>query len=35
MNNIGFIIPTYPPHYNFLDFLNSLNDINFDIIFQK
>jgi len=32
MNNIGFIIPTYPPHYNFLNFLNSLNDINFDII---
>lgn len=34
MNKISFIIPVYPPHYHFLDFLNKLNDItiDFDII---
>ena len=33
MNKTAFIIPTYPPHYNFLDFLNKLNDnLDFDII---
>jgi hypothetical protein len=32
MNKISFIIPVYPPHYNFLDFLNKLDDsIDFDI----
>jgi hypothetical protein len=33
MNKISFIIPVYPPHYNFLDFLNKIDDkIDFDII---
>jgi len=32
MNKITFIIPVYPPHYIFLDFLNKLEDsIDFDI----
>lgn len=34
MNQSAFIIPVYPPHYNFLDFINKLNDnLEFDIIF--
>ena len=33
MNKSAFIIPVYPPHYNFLKFLNKLNcNIEFDII---
>lgn len=33
MNTISFIIPVYPPHYNFLDFLNKLPPTkDFDII---
>ena len=32
MNKSSFIIPVYPPHYNFLNFLNKLNSkIEFDI----
>ena len=32
-NQSAFIIPVYPPHYNFLKFLNKLNSkIDFDII---
>ena len=33
INKSAFIIPVYPPHYNFLDFINKLNDnLDFDII---
>lgn len=34
MNKCCFIIPVYPPHYHFLDFLNKLdNPLDFDIVF--
>jgi hypothetical protein len=34
MNQTAFIIPVYPPHYNFLDFINKLdNNLTFDLIF--
>jgi hypothetical protein len=26
MNKAAFIIPVYPPHYHFLNFLNKLNN---------
>jgi hypothetical protein len=33
MNNIAFLIPVYPPHYNYLDFLNILDkQVDFDIV---
>jgi len=33
MNNIAFLIPVYPPHYNYLDFLNILDKpVDFDIV---
>jgi len=31
-NKVAFIIPVYPPHYGYLNFLNNLpNELNFDI----
>lgn len=33
-NKVAFIIPVYPPHYGYLDFLNNLpNVLDFDIYF--
>ena len=34
MNKASFIIPVYPPHYHYLDFLSKINDtqLDFDII---
>jgi hypothetical protein len=34
MNKVAFVIPVYPPHYKYLNFLNNLsNDLEFDIYF--
>jgi len=33
-NKVAFVIPVHPPHYEYLNFLNSLpNDLDFDIYF--
>jgi len=33
MNQSAIIVPTYPPHYNFLDFINKLPDkLEFDLV---